>query len=119
MIGESEGKDTSAIDISKFRQLETNINEDFSRDEVDVPAKGVLFGNGYRLIEPEKRQSSFTQKCLINAKRLGTALVRTSDLYRVVLHILNNPKDEKFKQKCREAIERTRGDIVEFPTPGA
>jgi hypothetical protein len=52
LIGESEGKDNSAIDITKFRQLESNINEDFARDEVDSPAKGILFGNGYRLAEP-------------------------------------------------------------------
>lgn len=115
MIGESEGKDNTAIDISKFRQLESNINEDFSREETDVPAKGVLFGNGYRFIEPKKRPSSFTSKCLTNAKRLNTALVRTSDLYHVVLYILDNPTDKKFREKCREAIETTGGDIVEFP----
>ena len=115
MIGESEGKDSAAIGISKFRQLESNINEDFGRDGIDVPAKGILFGNGYRLTEPDKRENGFTKKCITNAKRLGTALVRTTDLYRVVLHILDNPEDNKFKEECREAIESTEGDIVEFP----
>lgn len=115
MIGESEGKDSAAIGISKFRQLESNVNEDFGRDGIDVPAKGILFGNGYRLTEPDKRENGFTKKCLTNAKRLGTALVRTTDLYRVVLHILDNSEDSKFKEECREAIESTEGDIVEFP----
>lgn len=115
MIGESEGKDSSAIDITKFRQLESNINEDFARDEVDSPAKGILFGNGYRLAEPAKRENEFTKKCLVNAARLGTALVRTRDLYEVVVHILDNPKDAAFKEKCRDAIEATSGGVVQFP----
>jgi hypothetical protein len=81
MIGESEGKDTSAIDIAKFRQLETNINEDFEREGVNEHAKGILFGNGFRFTPPNERGEQFTEKCLKNAQRLGTALVRTSDLY--------------------------------------
>lgn len=117
MIGESEGKDSAAINISKFRQLESNIGEDFEREGINVPAKGLLFGNAYRLTEPDKRKDQFTEKCLINAKRLGTALVKTSDLYDVVLHILDNPDDEEFKQKCRKVIESTEGTVVEFPIP--
>jgi hypothetical protein len=117
MIGESEGKDNTAIDISKFRQLESNINEDFEREEVEAPAKGLLFGNGFRFTEPSKRKDQFTQKCLTNAKRLGTALVTTADLYEVVLHILDNPSDNKFKDECRKAIETTSGAVVEFPKP--
>ncbi len=119
MIGESEGKDNTAIDISKFRQLETNINEDFARDVVSEPAKGILFGNGFRLVEPSKRDVQFTEKCLTNAKRLGTALVRTMDLYKVALHILDNPEDDKFKTVCRDVIENTAGKVVEFPKPTA
>ncbi len=117
MIGEAEGKDTSAVNISKFRQLETNINEDFDRDEVEEPAKGVLFGNGFRLTKPDQRESQFTEKCLTNAKRLGTALIRTSDLYGVALYLLESPSDDKFKEKCRDAIESTNGEIVCFPKP--
>lgn len=117
MIGEAEGKDTTAVNISKFRQLESNINEDFERDEVEEPAKGILFGNGFRLTKPDQRESQFTAKCLTNAKRLGTALIRTSDLYDVVVHLLNHPSDEVFKEKCRDAIEKTSGEVVCFPKP--
>jgi hypothetical protein len=115
MIGESEGKDTTAIDISKFRQLESNINEDFQREDVSVPAKGVLFGNGFRFTRPDKREMQFSQKCLINAKRLGTALVCTTDLYNAIVSVLNNPQDEAFKKACRDAIENAIGEVVEFP----
>lgn len=118
MIGESEGKDTSAVDISKFRQLESNIGEDFERDEVDEPAKGLLFGNGYRLSPPSERAEQFTKKSLTNASRLGSALIQTADLYPVVLHLLDNPTDEIFKAACRAAIEDTHGGVVDFPSPG-
>ncbi len=117
MIGESEGKDNSAIDITKFRQLESNIGEDFQRDEVDEPAKGLLFGNGFRLTTPGDRPEQFTQKSLTNAKRLGSALIRTADLYPVITYLLDHPDDEAFKLACRSAIEETTGAIVEFPDP--
>jgi hypothetical protein len=115
MIGESEGKDNSAIDISKFRQLESNIGEDFQRDEVDEPAKGILFGNGYRLTAPNNREEQFTKKSITNAKRLGSALIRTSDLYPVAAYLLDNPEDHDFKNACRAAIDETVGGIVQFP----
>lgn len=115
MIGEAEGKDTSAVDISKFRQLESNIGEDFERDEVTEPAKGILFGNGYRFTEPGKRKVEFTDKCLLNAKRLNTALVTTSSLYPLAVYLLDNPGDDAFKELCRRALETTSGEIVSFP----
>ncbi len=117
MIGEAEGKDTSAIDIGKFRQLLSNIQEDFAREEVDAPAKGLLFGNGYRLTPPETRAEQFTQKSLTNALLHGTALVRTADLYPVAVHLLDHPEDDNFRATCRAAIEDTVGSIVSFPKP--
>tara|TARA_R110002096_G_scaffold433083_1_gene651141 strand:+ start:191 stop:1549 length:1359 start_codon:yes stop_codon:yes gene_type:complete len=115
MIGETEGKDTAAISIAKFRQLETNINEDFSREDVKAPAKGVLFGNGERLIDPKERQIGFTDKCLTNAKRLGTVLVNTKDLYPAVAYLLDNPDDEEFKKAVRDSLENTVGQVASFP----
>lgn len=115
MIGESEGKDSSAIDIGKFRQLESNIGEDFEREEVSEPAKGLLFGNGFRLSSPAERAEQFTQKSLINAARLGSALIRTADLYSVAVYVLDHPDDDAFKDSCRTAIENTAGGIVQFP----
>lgn len=117
MIGESEGKDNNAIDISKFRQLETNIREDFEREEVDQHAKGLLFGNGFRLSVPSERAEQFTAKCLTNATRFGAALVRTADLYKVAVHLIDHPDDEYFKNACRAAIEDTVGGIVQLPDP--
>jgi hypothetical protein len=41
-IGEAEGKDTSAVNIDKFRQLAVNIHEDLQREEIENPAIGIL-----------------------------------------------------------------------------
>ena len=117
MIGEAEGKDTSAIDIGKFRQLASNIQEDLAREEVDAPAKGLLFGNGYRLMPPENRAEQFTQKSLTNALLYGAALIRTADLYPIAVHLLDHPEDDDFRAACRAAIEDTGGAIVSFPNP--
>ncbi len=112
-IGEAEGKDTSAIAIGKFDQLYRNIMEDFSREEIEVQAKGVLFGNGYRLTNPDSRSCQFTTKCISAAEKQSIALVQCSDLYKVVVY-LEEHDDEAYKTACRKAmLEQTK--IVRFP----
>ena len=114
-IGEVEGRDNKAINIDKMRQLETNILEDLSRNEVSEPAKAVLFGNAFRLKPPSERPSEhFTQKCKSAAHRNGTALVRTSDLFTVAKALSDNSND-KFAAACRAALLNTSGREVEFP----
>ena len=114
LIGEAEGKDNKAINIDKLRQLEMNIHEDFARDGVDSMAKGILFGNAYRLSPLTERGDFFTGKCLIAAKRNGCALVRTPDLFLIAQYLSGNP-DAEFSKGCREAILSTSGEIVSFP----
>ncbi|MBP9855883.1 MAG: hypothetical protein KBC48_01045 [Candidatus Pacebacteria bacterium] len=116
LIGEAEGKDTSAINIDKFRQLTSNIQEDLQRTEVEVPAIGILFGNGFRLKKPSEREEQFTTKCINTAKTSNCVLVRTSDLFRVAKHIQES-KDESFARVCRDVIKESVGKIVDFPTP--
>ncbi len=116
-IGEAEGRDNRAISIDKFSQLERNLHEDFSRDEIDEMAKGVLFGNGYRLEPPEERSDIFTEKCLTAAKRAGIALVRTPDMFELTRYLKEHPEDQDYATACRRAIADTEGTIVEFPTP--
>ena len=103
LLGEAEGKDDKAINIDKLRQLAMNINEDLRRDEVSSPAKGVLFGNGYRLSSPEKRDIQFTGKCVTAAKSSFTALVVTSDLFGAVQY-LSEQADHDYAKQCRETI---------------
>jgi len=113
-VGEAEGKDTSQISIEKFRQLESNIQEDLQRDEVSEPAIGILFGNAFRLTDVKERGDFFTEKCLKNAQRLGSILVKTPDLFRVA-NYLESHKDKKFAKACRNAVSKAKGRVVIFP----
>lgn len=113
-IGEAEGKDTSAINIDKFRQLATNIQEDLQREEVENPAIGILFGNGFRLKKPIERDEQFTSKCINTAKSSNCILVRTADLFRVAKYIKES-NDVAFGKTCRDAIKSSIGKIVKFP----
>lgn len=116
-IGEVEGRDNKAIGIDKMRQLEVNILEDFERDEVTQPAKGVLFGNAFRLTPPPDRPvDHFTAKCMTAAERNGTALIRTCDLFEVAKALADNT-DPDFDAACRRAILNAHGKEVEFPLP--
>lgn len=115
-LGEAEGKDNSAVSIDKLRQLEMNIHEDLTREEVLEPAKGVLFGNAYRLLPLSERGGFFTEKCTTAAKRSGTALIATPDLFAVAQYLQGSP-DENFSRDCRKAILETSGEIVRFPVP--
>lgn len=117
-IGEVEGKDSKAINIDKFSQLERNLSEDFAREGVDQFAKGVLFGNAYRLQPLVGRENFFTEKCRTAAVRLGVALVRTPDLFAPCRY-LKSQDDSDYARRCREVILATVGDIVVFPDPPA
>lgn len=113
LIGEAEGKDKKAINIDKLRQLALNIHEDLEREEVDVPAKAVLFGNAYRLSPINERNEPFTAKCISAAKVNSTALVFTPDFFEVAKYLKDN-RDSRFATKCRKVMLTTVGR-VEFP----
>jgi len=113
LIGEAEGKDNKAINIEKLRQLALNIHEDLEREEVDVPAKPVLFGNAFRLSPINERNEPFTAKCVSAATTSSTALVFTPDLFRVAKYLKDN-RDSRYAAKCRRVILNTVGR-VEFP----
>jgi hypothetical protein len=95
-----------------------NIHEDFDREGVTEPAKAVLFGNAMRLAPPKERGEFFTDKCLTAAKRIGCALVRTTDLFEVARCLAETPNPD-FAQKCRQALFNASGEVVAFPPPTA
>jgi hypothetical protein len=115
-IGECEGKDTKDIDVTKFRQLLDGLNEDFERDQIEEKAFGLLFGNPQRLINPEERTLSFTQKCQAGAKREKIGLIKTVDLFKICKYISEN-NDFEFAKKCRQTIIDNLGEIIEFEIP--
>ncbi len=113
-IGECEGKDNKDIDITKFRQLQDSLNEDFQREEISEKANGILFGNPQRLVSPSKRNLDFTEKCKNGADREKIGLIKTADLFKVAKYLLEN-KDEIFKELCRKEIHNQLGTVVKFP----
>ncbi|MDI6808022.1 MAG: hypothetical protein QME66_03450 [Candidatus Eisenbacteria bacterium] len=115
-LGEAEGKDNNAIGIDKLRQLEMNIHEDLEREEVAEPARGVLFGNAYRILALDDRKTFFTEKCLKAVKRSGTVLVETPDLFKVAQY-LSGEADRAYAQECRKAMLESSGHIARFPPP--
>lgn len=115
LIGEAEGKDTKAINIDKLRQLMMNIQEDLQREEVNSPAKGILFGNGYRSSPPGERQPQFTEKCIASALTMNTGLVATSDLYKSIQYVANTD-DQGYATACREVLVTAVG-LVNLPIP--
>lgn len=119
LIGEAEGKDNKAINVTKLRQLALNVHEDLERDEIESPAKGVLFGNPYRLSPIKDRIDPFTEKCKTAAQTSSTALVFTPDLFDVTRY-LSNHKDASYAKECREIISSSIGRVVfpEIPEKG-
>jgi hypothetical protein len=113
LIGEAEGKDNKPVNIDKLRQLAMNLQEDLRREEVTTLAKGVLFGNAYRLSPVAERQAPFTEKCVTAAQASSTALVATVDLFAVVRSLSNSP-DDGYAAACRKAILNGVG-LVAFP----
>ena len=82
MIGEAEGKYNKAVNVDKLRQLAMNLHEDLQREEVSVPAKGVLFGNAFRLTRPEDRKEEpFTDKCILAARSMGPPCWRRANCF--------------------------------------
>lgn len=114
LLGEAEGKDTKAVNVDKIGQLERNLGEDFAREDVTQYAKGILFGNAFRLTKLSERGEYFTDKCVSTAKRIKAALVRTPDLFFAARYVKES-EDKEFSRKCIEAILAAEGTVVVFP----
>jgi hypothetical protein len=115
-LGEAEGKDNKAINVDKISQLARNLEEDFAREGVTEYAKGVLFGNAFRIQPIAERGDFFTDKCKTTAERMKAALVRTPDLFAAAQYLVGNA-DAEYARLCREAIFSANGQVVAFPKP--
>jgi hypothetical protein len=106
-IGEVEGSE-GVIDVDKYRQLLDYIQAEALEDR---DHKGILIGNGYRLTAPEapERQTQFSDHALRGAKKNGFCLIPTTELFKVVCSVLENPNDEGLKIKIRDSILSTVG----------
>lgn len=117
-LGEVEGRDRKAIDISKASQLHRNLSEDFTRNDLSEVAVGVLFGNAHRISPIEDRGEFFTEKVVNFCRSIGIVLVRTPDLFEVARYV-RETKDMDFATLCRKEISESKGKVVTFPQPKA
>lgn len=83
-LGEVEGKDAKPIDVAKISQLSRCLNEDFDRAEISEFAKGILFGNPFRMTPLAERPEGFTNKVVIAAERSAISLVYTYQIFDVL-----------------------------------
>lgn len=111
-IAEVEGKDNDSIHIDKLDQLNRAVDEDF--ELTNVYPQGILIGNHYRLQKPDNRKEPFTEKVLTVAKKKSFGLLTTLEIYHALEKLFEDPSDENFKQKCRELILKTHGDLIRF-----
>lgn len=101
-LGEVEGSE-GQIDVDKYRQL---------NDYVDSEAlegrnhKGILIGNGYRLLPPEAAEKfdQFTDHAKRGASKNRFCLLPTSELFKAVCAILESPNNETLKASIRKSI---------------
>ncbi len=94
-----------------------NIHEDLQREEVTSTAKGVLFGNSFRLTPPtERSRDTFTEKCILAAKSNGTALVTTSQLFYAAQYLTMVGAPE-YAAACRFVLLNGIGVISRPPPP--
>jgi hypothetical protein len=116
LISKSKGKNEKPINTKSLGKLNKKLSEYYDIDNTDnnICVLGVLFGNGFRLTQPDRRDIQFTTKALRQAMLQNSTLVQTSDLFPIVNYLRENDDDD-FKFECRKAIKKYRGKIVEFP----
>ena len=111
-IAEVEGRDNKPINLGKYRQLLDKV--DRARSETDNKYTGILIGNAYRLSPPEERDNQFTERALHRCEDQNYAAVTTTELYKAVQKVLENPKDKTFKEKIRSKLIASSGFTTLF-----
>lgn len=109
VIGEVEGKDNKAIAVDKISQLERCIQEDFAREETTTFAKGILFGNAFRVEDPALRGAVFTDKVVSASLRSGIVLVDTRELFSVLRTVMRTGNAEAGREFVRQMIAHPGG----------
>ena len=111
-IAEIEGS-TGAVDVDKYRQLLDYVQDEFLQSGKLL--KGILIGNGYRLLAPEVRDVQFTERCQQGAEQQQYCLLDTTQLFEATKTILSDSSKE-MKSHIRNQILNTTG-IFTFSKP--
>lgn len=119
IVVEVSAKDSAEVDARKFNQLGTERAAAISEiDGLNVQNTfAVLVGNGYRLTPVGQRNSHFTKHVKEQAEKFEVILIESPSLYTVAVYLIDFPDNEEFKLACRDAIVRSKGNVVQFPDP--
>jgi hypothetical protein len=101
IIGEIEGS-KGQIDVQKYRQLLDYVT-DLSVLK-GKKCKGIMIGNGYLDIDPEKRQEQFTIHTIKGCNDQGYCRITTAELFKAVQRILLTKSNEEEKKLIRDRI---------------
>ncbi|GEM_PF-1217358 len=100
IIGEIEGSNNK-VDVWKYRQLLDFVNNEMEKGK---NVKGILIGNAFIGVDPEKRPEQFTEKAILGCERQKFCRMTTSELFKAVRAVLSDPHNERLKKNIKQKI---------------
>jgi hypothetical protein len=101
LVGEIGATDNSQIDVIKYRQLFSYVEDEF---EKGTTCKGILVANAFIETDPQERQVQFTEHVIEACKRQRYCMITTQTLFEIVKHILSKGTEFDLKQLKSDII---------------
>ena len=112
IIGEIEGSNKQ-MDVQKYRQLLDYVN---SKVEEGENIKGILIGNGFINVEPDKRNEQFTEKAILGCGRQKFCRMTTYELFKAIRAILSESDNKELKKFVKQKVLKC-DDEFKFDEP--
>lgn len=100
IIGEIEGS-YKQVDVWKYRQLLDYVS---SKVEEGENIEGILIGNGFINVDPDKRTEQFTEKAILGCRKQKFCRITTYELFKAVLAILSESHNKKLKKSVKQKV---------------
>ena len=100
IIGEIEGSNKQ-MDVQKYRQLLDYVS---GKVEEGENIKGILIGNGFINVEPDKRNEQFTEKAILGCRKQKFCRITTYELFKAIRAILSESDNKKLKKSVKEKV---------------
>jgi hypothetical protein len=101
-IAEVEGPE-GQVGVEKFRQLLSYVTDEVLAGRKH---KGVLIGNGYRLLEPDapEREAQFTEHALRGCEANSYCMAPCTEIFKAVIAVLESKKSDELKAEIRRSL---------------
>lgn len=100
IIGEIEGSNKQ-VDVQKYRQLLDYVS---TKVEEGENIKGILIGNGFINVDPDKRTEQFTEKAILGCRRQKFCRMTTYELFKAVRAILSESHNKRLKKSVKQKV---------------